>query len=100
MSWFEKPAEAPARVPTEAIWAVCPSCKAYIAKEAWRASDKVCPRCNHHERLACRERVASLTDAGSFKELNPELLVIIIIGSSRYKRFTYGRYSIHLLSLV
>ncbi len=73
MSWFEKPAEAPARVPTEAIWAVCPSCKAYVAKAAWRAADKVCPRCNHHERLNCRERVALLTDAGSFKELNAEV---------------------------
>ena len=73
MSWFEKPAEAPARVPTDAIWAVCPSCKAYVAKEAWRAADKVCPRCNHHERLNCRERVALLTDAGSFKELNAEV---------------------------
>ena len=33
MSWFEKPAEAPARVPTEAIWAVCPSCKVYVARK-------------------------------------------------------------------
>ena len=70
MSWFEKPAEAPVRVPTEAIWAVCPSCKAYIAKEAWREADKVCPRCNHHARLSCRERVALLTDKGSFTEIN------------------------------
>ena len=73
MSWFEKTADAPARVPTEAIWAVCPSCKAYIEKEAWRAADKVCPRCNYHERLNCRERVALLTDADSFKELNAEV---------------------------
>jgi acetyl-CoA carboxylase carboxyl transferase subunit beta len=73
MSWFEKPAEAPVRVPAEAIWAVCPSCKAYIAKEVWRAADKVCPTCNHHARLSCNERVALLTDAGSFKELNSDV---------------------------
>ena len=73
MSWFEKPAESPVRVPTEAIWAVCPSCKAYIAKEAWREADKVCPRCNHHARLSCRERVTLLTDKGSFKEINAEV---------------------------
>jgi acetyl-CoA carboxylase carboxyl transferase subunit beta len=73
MAWFEKSAEAPARIPTEAIWAVCPGCKAYIAKEEWRAADKVCPRCNHHARLSCRERVKLLTDAGSFKELNAEV---------------------------
>ena len=73
MSWFEKAAEAPVRVPTEAVWAVCPSCKAYTEKTAWKAADKVCPRCNYHERLGCRERVAMLTDPGSFKELNPEV---------------------------
>ncbi len=70
MSWFEQPVEAPVRVPTEAVWAVCPSCKGYIAKDVWRRADKVCPRCNYHERLSCRERVALLTDAGSFQEIN------------------------------
>lgn len=75
MSWFEKPAEAPARVPTEAIWIVCPSCKAYIAKDAWRAANQVCPRCNYHGRLSCRERVALLTDAGTFEELNADVSV-------------------------
>ncbi|MEI7901482.1 MAG: acetyl-CoA carboxylase, carboxyltransferase subunit beta [bacterium] len=75
MSWFEKPVDAPARVPADALWVVCPGCKAYIAKEAWRAADKVCPRCNTHDRLACRERVALLTDAGSFKEVNAKVSV-------------------------
>lgn len=70
MSWFEQPAEAPVRVPTEALWAVCPSCKAYVEKQVWRKADKVCPRCNYHGRLSCRERVALLADAGSFKEIN------------------------------
>jgi len=70
MAWFEKATETPLRVPTEAVWTVCPSCKAYIEKAAWKAADKVCPQCNFHDRLGCRERVALLTDAGSFTELN------------------------------
>jgi len=73
MAWFEKATETPLRVPTEAVWTVCPSCKAYIEKAAWKAADKVCPRCNFHDRMGCRERVALLTDAGSFTELNPEV---------------------------
>jgi acetyl-CoA carboxylase carboxyl transferase subunit beta len=60
-------------VPAEALWAVCPSCKAYVAKEVWRAADKVCPKCNYHDRLSCRERVAQLADAGTFKELNADV---------------------------
>lgn len=70
MAWFEKATETPLRVPTEAVWTVCPSCKAYIEKAAWKAADKVCPRCNFHDRLGCRERVALLTDTGSFTELD------------------------------
>ena len=70
MSWFEKPAEAPASAPAETVWAVCPSCKAYIATKTWQDAGKVCPRCNYHARLSGRERIAVLTDAGSFKEFN------------------------------
>jgi acetyl-CoA carboxylase carboxyl transferase subunit beta len=70
MSWFEKPAEAPLRVPTEAIWVVCPHCKAYVDKAAWKASSKVCPHCGYHARLTCKERVAMVADEGSFKEIN------------------------------
>ncbi len=73
MSWYERPVETPFRVPTEEVWVICPACKAYIGKSAWRAAEKVCPRCNHHARLSCRERVALLTDAGSFKEINADV---------------------------
>jgi len=73
MAWFEKAAEAPLRVPTEAVWTVCPSCKAYVAKAEWKATDKVCPRCNYHDRMGCRERIALITDTGSFKELNAQV---------------------------
>ncbi|MDX9866433.1 MAG: acetyl-CoA carboxylase, carboxyltransferase subunit beta [Kiritimatiellia bacterium] len=70
MSWYERPVETPFRVPSEEVWVVCPACKAYVGKAAWRAAEKVCPRCNHHARLSCRERVALLTDAGSFAEIS------------------------------
>ena len=55
MAWFEKASEAPLRVPTEALWTVCPHCKAYIAKEEWKAAQKVCPRCNYHGRMTAQD---------------------------------------------
>ena len=73
MSWFEKTEETPLRVPTEALWVVCPSCKAYVPKADWKAADKVCPRCNYHGRLTCRERIRLLADEGSFKEINAQV---------------------------
>lgn len=75
MSWFEKPVESPLRVPTEALWVVCPSCKAYVAKETWKAADKVCPRCGYHGRLSCVERVRMIADEGSFQEINAQVSV-------------------------
>jgi acetyl-CoA carboxylase carboxyl transferase subunit beta len=73
MGWFEKPATPPARTPVEAIWAVCSACKAYVPREEWNASMRVCPRCNFHDRLTCRERIDLVTDAGSFRELNAQV---------------------------
>lgn len=70
MGWYEKPAAAPARTPADAIWAVCSSCKAYVPRPEWNANLRVCPRCNYHDRLSCRERIELLADKGSFKELN------------------------------
>lgn len=72
MAWFEK-TEAPLRVPTKALWNVCPRCKAYIPKDEWKANDSICPRCNYHGRLGARDRIARLSDKDSFKELFREV---------------------------
>ncbi len=68
MGWFEKKAEKAKIPPTKALWQVCPRCRAYIAKEAWKANDCICPECNYHGRLGARARIAQLADAGSFAE--------------------------------
>ena len=73
MAWFEMPATQPTRAPLEAIWAVCPACKAYVPREEWASALRVCPRCNFHDRLTCRERIDLVTDAGSFQELNAKV---------------------------
>ena len=73
MSWFEKPATPSVRTPMEAIWAVCPACKSYVPREEWTAAQRVCSRCNFHDRLTSRERIDLITDAGSFQELNAKV---------------------------
>ncbi len=72
MAWFTQTTD-PLRVPSDKVWTVCPSCKAYVPKTDWDKADKVCPRCNFHGRLACGERIALLTDKGSFKEINAQV---------------------------
>lgn len=73
MAWFENSVTPPTRTATDKIWAVCAGCKAYIARAEWQASQRVCPRCNYHDRLTCRERIDLLTDAGSFEESNTQI---------------------------
>lgn len=85
MSWFVKSDAAPLRVPSEALWAVCPACKAFIEKSAWEAALKVCPRCGRHAMLTARERIAMLADKGSFTELNARISTSDPLGFSDAK---------------
>ncbi|NLL82647.1 MAG: acetyl-CoA carboxylase carboxyltransferase subunit beta [Lentisphaerae bacterium] len=75
MGWYTKPAEKPALKPTESLWAVCRACNTYVPREEWVKSQRVCPRCNFHDRMTCRERVALVCDEGSFSEINAAVTV-------------------------
>jgi acetyl-CoA carboxylase carboxyl transferase subunit beta len=77
MGWFsrkDKPNKDVA-VPEDAkdLWAICSACTAHIYREEWVASLQVCPKCGFHERLAAWDRIRMLLDAGTIKELNPEV---------------------------
>ncbi len=74
MAWFTKAPEAPLRVPAEALWAICPKCKAYIPKDEYAANLKVCPKCGYHGRMSARERIELLADKNSFKEIAADVL--------------------------
>ena len=73
MGWFEKKTEKAKIPPTKALWQVCPRCKSYITKEAWKANGAICPECNYHGRLGARQRIAQLADEGSFGEVFREV---------------------------
>jgi acetyl-CoA carboxylase carboxyl transferase beta subunit len=46
----------------------CPKCAQECERDDLRAALYVCPACGYHARIGARERIAQLTDAGSFKE--------------------------------
>lgn len=74
MGWFtrsqkrKQPAEK-----KEEVWVKCPSCSAHLYKEEWEKSFHACSTCNYHERLSCDDRIASLIDEGTFRELDPKI---------------------------
>lgn len=80
MAWFRKdrkfsPIKAPQPriVIPDGLVHKCSLCLSMVYIKDFEANLKVCPRCNHHERLMARERIAMLTDENSFEEYDANL---------------------------
>ena len=69
MAWFTRSEHKKPAVSKEALWEICPRCKAHVYKEEWQKALKVCPKCNYHGRLTAQERVQLTLDSGSFESL-------------------------------
>lgn len=75
--WFKKKKEEKEKVikPEKLdlpghLWTKCPKCKKTIYKKDLENTIKVCPKCGHHFKLTCRERVAIIADTDSFTEID------------------------------
>jgi acetyl-CoA carboxylase carboxyl transferase subunit beta len=71
MPWFKrKDDEGRGRkiVIAEGLWIKCDSCKEIVYRAEVERAGRVCPKCRYAFRIGARERIAALTDAGSFEE--------------------------------
>ena len=79
MSWFDK--LMPSRIRTEqrsrsvpeGLWVKCPSCSAQLYRAELKRNLQVCPKCEHHLRIAARERLTLFLDEGTGKEIAANL---------------------------
>jgi len=80
MSWFER--LMPSRIRTEVankravpegLWAKCPGCGAILYRAELERNLEVCPKCNYHNRVSGRRRLAAFLDAGSGADVAGEL---------------------------
>lgn len=55
------------------LWIKCYKCGQAIYSKELAENLKVCPKCGYHFKLRSDERLAQLTEPGSFQELNPNL---------------------------
>lgn len=55
------------------LWLKCNGCEATIYRSAVAENGQVCPKCQYHYPLTADARIALLTDAGSFSEIDPDL---------------------------
>ncbi len=57
----------------EGLWVKCSNCGEILQSKVLRENLNVCPECNHHARMTAAERIAMLTDEGSFQEYAEDL---------------------------
>ncbi len=55
------------------LWKKCVSCSEIVQTDRLEENSQVCPYCDHHYRLGAPERLALMTDEGSFEEYGSDL---------------------------
>lgn len=68
----------------EGLWTKCPACGESLYEQALVRNLRVCPHCGHHFTMSAPERVASLTDEGSFVEMDAKLTSVNPLGFKGY----------------
>jgi acetyl-CoA carboxylase carboxyl transferase subunit beta len=86
MAFFEKPqyrqpagARPKKREIPEGLWTKCPSCGEVIFNKELEANLMVCPKCGHHFTMGARARLLSVSDEGTFRELDATLESVDIL---------------------
>lgn len=81
MAWFDdlktprmktQVSQRTSKVP-EGLWIKCVGCGEIIQTKVLKDHDQVCPECAYHFRMTASERIALLTDEGSFDEYGEDL---------------------------
>src|SRR6478609_2419014 len=82
MAWFDnlktpriktQVSQRTSKVP-EGLWLKCVSCGEILQTKVLKENFQVCPECSHHFRMSAAERIASLTDEGTFDEYAEDLV--------------------------
>ncbi|NNC47141.1 MAG: acetyl-CoA carboxylase carboxyltransferase subunit beta [Sphingomonas sp.] len=78
MSWIDKVRNGipflPKRQSEDQLWHKCKKCETMVFTREWEENSFVCPRCEHHDRIGVKERLALTFDDGRYETLpSPEV---------------------------
>jgi acetyl-CoA carboxylase carboxyl transferase subunit beta len=78
MSWLSRVKKGipflPKRQTTDNLWHKCGKCGTMVFLKEWEDNLRVCPRCDHHDRIGPRARFEQLFDAAKYEMLpTPEV---------------------------
>lgn len=75
MSWLSRVRSGipflPKRQTSENLWHKCGKCGTMVFTKEWEDNLRVCPRCDHHDRIGWRVRFEQLFDDGEYALLPP-----------------------------
>jgi acetyl-CoA carboxylase carboxyl transferase subunit beta len=92
VAWFRRKPEETEGTPkkvviAEGLWIKCESCKEIVYRAEVERAGRVCPKCRYPFRISARERIGSLTDAGSFEEHQASLSSLDPLNFKDTKRY-------------
>ncbi len=61
------------------LWLKCKGCDAVLYRTKLEDNLQVCPQCGYHYPMTAAERIALLTDADSFKEVDADLVSVDVL---------------------
>ncbi len=65
----------------------CPGCATVHTRAVLQANLYICPGCNHYISMPSRARIALLADAGTFRELDRDLVSVDPLGFADHKSY-------------
>ena len=57
----------------EGLWEKCKKCEEIIYTKTREENLNLCPRCSYHYPMTAQQRIALLTDEGSFREIDADI---------------------------
>lgn len=63
----------------EGLWTKCPKCSTMVFDRELDENLKVCPHCQHHFSIGCRERIHSLVETCTFEEMDAEMTSVDVL---------------------
>jgi acetyl-CoA carboxylase carboxyl transferase subunit beta len=63
----------------EGLWTKCPKCGTMVFDKELDENLKVCPACQHHFPIGCRERIHSLVETCTFEEMDADMASVDVL---------------------
>lgn len=72
----------------EGLWTKCPKCSTMVFDRELDENLKVCPHCQHHFTIGCRERIHSLVETCTFEEMDPDMTSVDVLNFTGVASYT------------